>query len=350
MSDITNGEQGDVINPPPQEAPKPFDDAAGPQTTRELLRQSRAELVVSPTGPEPENMAQMIDYAGVMAKAVASIPVNLRGNIGDCLAIVDIAKRAGLSPFMMAGMTYVEPKSGKLCFMSQLYNALNQPWMDGTLMHDYIGEGPDMICVVTGTLKGERRTLEHRSEPLKIAHPGFTLKRGDTSKYLSFVEGWAMILEARAKNETIAGLNCKGSPLWLKKPRVQLFYDTSRDWIRTYNPRAVLGIYSPEEINEYDIGDEGVRAPVMRQRLGTSRAQTGEGFRNDHVATELSKIAADVPLNQLDLEDAIRAKDAEIADLKGKAAAAPKKRASAAVKAAADRAEARSKAAKSKKS
>ena len=84
----------------------------------------------------------------------------------------------------------------------------------------------------------------------------------------------------------------RGSQLWNCKPDVQLFYDTSRDWVRMYCPRAVLGIYSPEELEEY--GPDRARdvTPLSERLAAPDRPQTGEGFRRgEHLAEELARIS-----------------------------------------------------------
>src|SRR5262245_58089233 len=90
---------------------------------KDELYDSRALIPVT-RGTTPANFAQMVDFARDMARARLTIPAHLQGNVGDCLAIVDIATRAGLSPYMVANKTYVE--KGHIEFMSQLYHAFAQ--------------------------------------------------------------------------------------------------------------------------------------------------------------------------------------------------------------------------------
>lgn len=233
-----------------------------PEDTADMLRQARELVPVGRSGTAPMNLAQQVDYARDMAKARFSIPAHLQSNVGDCLAVIDIATRANLSPYMLAGMTYLDPNGNRLAFMSQAYHALAAPWIVGELDVVYEGEGENLVCVVTGTLKADpKKPREHRSPTLKEVIP----KRNDRG-------------------------TVKGSPLWDKKPRVQLFYDTSRDWVRIYCPRATLGIYTPE-----DFADHGVMkditpetATLTRERVST--ADKTEGFKDGHVESELAAV------------------------------------------------------------
>jgi hypothetical protein len=227
----------------------------------------RAELVpVGPSGAAPANLQQQIDFAQFMAKARNALPDHLRGNVGDCLAVLDISSRAGLSPYMVANKTYVQ--NNRLCFESQLFHALlvQSGKLKGDLLVTYQGEGDERTCTVKGTMRSDGIERTHTSQPLKDARP--------------------------AKNDRG---QIKGSPLWADKPDVQLFYDTSRDWIRMFAPTATLGIYAPEEFVEHPIGPEGAITvsdvdPSLHERLkGTDRT---EGHKPGQAIAELANVAA----------------------------------------------------------
>lgn len=233
---------------------------------KDLLRQAREMIPVGRTGTAPMNLAQQVDFAQTMAKARSAIPDHLKTNVGDCLAIVDISTRAGLSPYMVAMKTYVQ--SGRLCFESQLYHAFAQAsgLLRGDLMVAYEGDGDDLVCIVTGYLRGDPQLKIHRSERLADARPPLNEKG-----------------------------QIKGSPLWLRKPKVQLFYDTSRDWVRIYAPRATLGIYTPDEIEEF--GPEFARdvtPPGLNSRLAIA-PKSDEGHAPGHAEAELAAIAPNAP-------------------------------------------------------
>lgn len=236
-------------------------------------------IPVGNVGAMPVNFAQQVDYAQYMAKANAAIPPHLRGNVGACLAVMDIAQRAGgLSPYMVANKTYVQNDS--LCFESQLFHALAEKsgLLKGKLRVSYDGEGDERTCTVTGYLAGEDEPHTYTSPALKDLHPGHTEKNGR-----KFV---------------------KGSPLWDRKPDVQMFYDTCRDWVRMFAPLATLGIYTPEEIErgEQEIMRD-VTPALTRERVST--ADRSEGFRDGHVNAELADA---MPANRM--QEVLPAKEA----------------------------------------
>lgn len=235
-----------------------------PSDAADAIRKARALIPVGAGGAMPTNFAQQVDFAKTMAQARSTLPPHLVGNAGDCLAIIDIASRANLSPYMVANMTYVEPKSKRLSFMSQLYHAfLTQSGMlIGDLEVSYDGEGDARTCTISGRLRSDGKVRTHTSPPLGKVRP--------------------------PKN---AEGQVKGSPLWTKKPDVQLFYDTSRDWTRIYCPTATLGIFAPEEFVETPVGPENARDVTGLAAKLKAIPPTGEGFRDGHAERELSQIA-----------------------------------------------------------
>lgn len=240
--------------------------AAAPRTQDEV-RDARAMVPAAAPAPvQILSFQQQIELAQAMAKAANTIPTGFRGNVGDCLAVVDIALRAGLSPYMLAQQMYVQ--NSRLCLQSQAYHALVQTpgYLIGDLTTEYEGDGEDLVCIVTGTLATDPRTPRvHRSPPLKDVRP----KRN--------AEGAV-----------------KGSPLWDRKPRVQLAYDTVRDWVRLYAPRATMGLYDREEMleNPEYFGPDNAKpvdGAALRGRLGTAKGQ--EGHRPGAAEQELENIA-----------------------------------------------------------
>lgn len=269
-----------------------------PEDAKEALRRSREMVTVGPAGVQITDLAQQVDYAQTMARARAALPSHLRNNVGDCLAVIDISSRAGLSPYMVASKTYVQ--NDRLCFESQLFHAFAQAsgLLVGDLDVEYENEDTDeMTCTVRGRLRADPHTLRiHKSPPLKDLHPGYTVKRevggddggGTAKKRISFEAGQKM--KAEGKIEEGMRLFPLGSPLWDRKPRVQMFYDTSRDWVRIYCPRATLGIYTAEEVEEYgpDFARDVTPATSgLSDRLRSGTGKRDEGFKDGHAEAEI---------------------------------------------------------------
>jgi hypothetical protein len=221
------------------------------------------------SGFKPENYLHLQEFAKTMATCKASIPAWLRGSIGDCLAITNRATRWGLDPFFVAEQSYMmtNTKTGEVTvgYQSQLIHAIVESLapLKGRLRHKIIGEGDDRCCKVWGTFEKETEPHEFTSEPL-----GKRIKDIGRS----------------------ANGNFRGSPLWLQKPNVQLFYDASRDWARLHCPDVLGGVYSRDELPDHEMVD--VTPPPSKiaelvQRLKDSNLKDAKGFDPERVAREM---------------------------------------------------------------
>lgn len=261
--------------------------------SNETARNAYDVVPVGPRGASPNTLDQQVSYADAMARANTAIPAHLRKNIGACLAIVDIATRSNLSPFMLANKTYVQ--NDRLCFESQAIHALieNSGVLQSRLRVKYTGKIEDgtRACTVEGLLKGETSPHIHHGGTLAQLHPGYSHKVGDAKfgKKISYAEGQK--LKAAAGDEKVPGLFVNGSPLWDRKPDVQLAYDAVRDWGRLYTPGALMGIMDQYEMQESGVEEmkeiNPVEENVLRRLPG---AQNGDGFNHGKVHDELDQV------------------------------------------------------------
>jgi len=223
-------------------------------------------------GIDPTDYGQVMEFAKTMATAKHGIPAWLRGSAGDCLMICSRAMRWRMDPYFVAEKSYlmINPRTNesRVGWESQLVHAVIETLapIKHRLRHRYEGEGDDMICIVWATFKGEETPHEFRSEPL-----GKRIKDiGKSDKG-----------------------NFRGSPLWLSKPRVQLFYDASRDWARLNCPDVLAGVYTPDELADMEPVDVTPKVPStsdLQQRLKLAReAQVrpdARGLDVEHVGRE----------------------------------------------------------------
>jgi len=159
-----------------------------------------------------ESMAEVMEFAKVMAVAGQAIPPHLRNQIGFCLAITIQAIEWRFSPFAVANKSYVV--NDRVGYESQLVHAVieERAPIVGRLRHSFIGEGDKRQCKVWAHVRGEEEPLEYTSP-------------------------------------VISSITPKNSPLWKSKPDLQLYYNTSRDWARVYFPEVILGVYSEDELD-----------------------------------------------------------------------------------------------------
>jgi hypothetical protein len=214
--------------------------------------------------PKFDSMLQVMEFAKLMALADSAVPPHLRGNPGACLAITIRALELRMSPFTVANWSYeVEQKGVKrIAYEAQYYNAIilaRAPTKDRPHF-EILGEGDERRCKVWATLKGETEPRIFISDTLAKLRPD--------------------------RNES--GV-VKGSPLWVKKPDVQLCYNAIRDFARIYFPDVTAGLYTIDELED----DPGESARIVSPPDGTLMGRltpraSGEGF--NHTASP-NKIA-----------------------------------------------------------
>lgn len=158
----------------------------------------------------PDNMDSAFKLAEMMSRGKL-VPSHLQSSPGDCLMVIELAMRLGMSPFAVAQSTSVI--SGKLMLEGKLVGAaLNASGiMSSRLTYKHMGEGPSRSIVVTGTLRGE-------TEPRSVS---LTLQEAKTS-----------------------------NGMWTKQPDQQLVYAATRVWARRHAPEVMLGVYAPEEFDQ----------------------------------------------------------------------------------------------------
>ena len=215
------------------------------KTTPEAIkaREAASLIPIGPGGASPQDMAQQVDYARYMALAGAAIPRHLRNNVGACIAVMDMARVWGFSPYHVARLSYVV--NDILAYQAQLVLAVIEKFapLQKRLRFTFEGEGDDRVCIVSGLFKGEAEALEYRSP-----------RRAD--------------------------IKPKNSPLWATDPDQQQIYLSSMRWARRYCNFIMVGIHTKEELEDQfgtpHVGAENAK-DVSPLRMSLS-GQRGEGF------------------------------------------------------------------------
>ncbi|HBR4092049.1 TPA: recombinase RecT [Klebsiella pneumoniae] len=170
----------------------------------------------------PEGMDRLVRFATLMADSKATVPAHLAGKPADCLAVTMQAAQWGMNPFAVAQKTHVV--NGTLGYEAQLVNAvvsssnllatrLNYKWDgDWSKVSWKTDKSPSLTVTVWATLKGE-------SEP-------------------------------RTLTISMAQAGVRNSPLWEQDPRQQLAYLCVKRWARLHAPDVLLGVYTPDELQE----------------------------------------------------------------------------------------------------
>jgi hypothetical protein len=190
-------------------------------------RRALEGIVINPDGGMViANFGQIFELAKLLSALGIAVPPHVRGNREIALAIVLQAQQWQMDPRAVAAQSYVVVNRGveTLAYQSQLLHSVieRKAPIKHRLHVRYEGEGDDRVCIVSATFKGEDEPREWRSPPLGKRRP--------------------------PRNQD--GVT-KGSPLWVTKPDVQMFYDTSRDFARVYAPDVLLGLYTRDELEEF---------------------------------------------------------------------------------------------------
>lgn len=182
--------------------------AAHEATQSELDRLLRQQSTFTPKDLlSDDNFDKLWRMAEALANSALSVPKELKGNVGDCLAIVTQAMIWGLNPFAVAQKAHVI--NGKLGYEAQLVNA---------------------VVMQSGAIRGSF-SYEYEGDRCRVG----AVLRGETSIT------WGEWLSA-------ATVQTKNSPLWKVNPKQQMGYLQVKNWARAYCPGALLGIYSTDEL------------------------------------------------------------------------------------------------------
>lgn len=173
------------------------------------------------------NMSRLMTLAKLMAGSKVTVPKHLQGSEGDCMAIIIQATNWGMNPFAVAQKTHLV--NGTLGYEAQLVNAVvcASGAIHGGFEYEYQGEGAVVKCRVGAVIRG----------------------KSDIT--------WGEWLGA----DTVT---TKNSPLWKTNPKQQLGYLQVKNWSRLYAPGAIMGVYTPDELEtiptEKEINPNGSKA------------------------------------------------------------------------------------------
>ncbi len=186
------------------------------------------------------SMDSMMRIAELMASSKVTIPSHLRGSTGDCMAVVMQAMQWGMNPFSIAQKTHLS-QGGALGYEAQLINA---------------------VLVASGAVQ-EEPEFEFLGDWSKILGKVEERKSDKGGKYYvptynkADEDGLGVICTATMRSGikrsiTVMMSQCypRFSTQWATDPQQQITYVAVRKLARRYAPGAILGVYTPEELEE----------------------------------------------------------------------------------------------------
>lgn len=206
----------------------------------------------------PEGMNQLVRFAELMAQSKATVPQHLAGKPADCLAVTMQAAQWGMNPFAVAQSTHVV--NGTLGYEAKLVNAvvsssnlltsrLNYRWDgDWSKVNGKTDKSPSLTVTVSAVIKGE---AEPRELTISMAQAGV-----------------------------------RNSPLWEQDPRQQLAYLCVKRWARLHAPDVLLGVYTPDELQEAAPRVERDITPPAATAQGMNSLINSKPEQKDHPKNE----------------------------------------------------------------
>ena len=210
--------------------------------------------------PNFSDMQQVMEFSSLMAGAGVMVGPAVRGNPGACMAVTMIAARFNLDPFMLSTKAYItKNKAGveMLAWEAQAINAMimGSGVLEEDLDYEFTGEGVERQVRVFGKIKGAERSREIQSNKIK-------------------------------------DIKVKNSPLWTSEPDQQLSYYGSRLWVRRHAPAVLMGIYSPEELDESTMRNitpvHDVKDPAQRLQARLDEAKPRKPEREPDTSEKTS--------------------------------------------------------------
>lgn len=219
-------------------------------------------------GIDYARLTDMVDAARLLAQAGPMLPPWLQNNVGGVFSIIMRAQELGISAISLANWSYVVRNGNvdRVGYESQFFHALIElrAPLEERLRYEIIGEGDERKCRVWGTIIGEKEPRSFTSETLAKLRPALNDK----------------------------GVR-KGSPLWDKKPEVQLFYNASRDFARIYFPDVMGGMYGRDELIEHGGTDVEQIGPESSLAARLPKVAGSAGFDANTISRALGEAPAE---------------------------------------------------------
>jgi hypothetical protein len=178
--------------------------------------------------------------AQTMAQGRVTVPEHLRNNVGDCLAIVMQAASWRLNPFAVAQKTHLV--QGRLGYEAQLVSAVvsSLGLLNGRFRYDYIGDWSRIA---------KRPKMVKSSRGFEVPTPGWS-EADEEGLGVRVIGKLVGDEEPRDHQLWLVQAWPRNSTLWATNPSQQLSYLAVKQWVRKYAPDAILGVYTPDELQQ----------------------------------------------------------------------------------------------------
>lgn len=196
---------------------------------------------------DTSSMERLERLADLMASGKTTVPTHLRASKGDCFAICLQSMQWGMNPFAVAQKTHLV--NGTLGYEAQLVAAVINS--SGAVKERFRFEWFGDWTKIVGKFKEvESKTKkDDNGHPKKYIVPAW--KQED--EHGLGVRVWSTIKgenEPRVLELLMTQARTRNSTLWTEDPKQQLAYLAQKRWARLHAPDVILGVYTPDEMNE----------------------------------------------------------------------------------------------------
>ena len=215
-------------------------EATSSATDLNLVPSSSGALIL-----DSASMDSMYRMAEIMAKGQSTVPAHLKGNVGDCMAIIMQSIIWKMNPFAVAQKTHLV--NGILGYEGQLVNAVIQSSgvTNDRFSYDWYGDWTKIV----GKTKVIKMPEKDGKKAYEFRVPNSTLE----DEIGLGVRVWSTIkgeIEPRVLDLQLVQASVRNSPLWASDPKQQLAYLAVKRWARLYVPDVILGVYTPDELDD----------------------------------------------------------------------------------------------------
>lgn len=199
---------------------------------------------------QPDNLNAMVRVADLMANSKKMVPAHLRSNPGGCLALTMQAMRWNMDPFALALKTF--EVNDLIGYEAQaIISALNNsPLLTTRIKWRWEGQWEKIV----GKFKmvESRTKKDDNGQPKKYIVPAWDFDKDEEGLQVTCYATLAGDTEPTELTLMMKQARTRNSPLWTEDPKQQLAYLAAKRWGRLHAPDVIMGVYTPDELEEVE--------------------------------------------------------------------------------------------------
>lgn len=251
-----------------------------------------AYRVASPTGRDlilqADNLNAIVRVSELMAKSGQAVPRHLRNNPGACFAVTLQAMRWNMDPYALGLKTYTTDSDAPIAYEGQAIIAAlnNSPLLATRLSFQWDGQWERIVGRFKEVESRKKDAsgnpiLDTKGQPKKYIVPDWDFNKDEEG--LSVTVSALLVGETKPRELTLLmkQARTRNSPLWTEDPKQQLAYLAGRRWGRLHAPDVIMGVYTPDELEEREPKDMGpadvVGSAVPDELIARAEAAAAKG-------------------------------------------------------------------------